>query len=355
MKLSICIPTHDGRGGCLRETLESVLGQITGLPEHKPEICVSDNGSKDATWEMLCRYRADYPDIFRIHRFERNQGGHVNFLKVVDMAEGEYCWLLGSDDHLMPNAIATVLDFLSKNDRVDGLSFLWRNYDRSMQEVLPTWAEEYGPEHKTDSLVYSDSTVAFCDLGLLLQFMSSHVFRRSKWQSVVESEGKEHVFSFRHYMHVYILARLITRSSCWGWIPSALVKRREFNDSLVDELGGGRHRYMIETTEDLAKCLKAASGANVQTYRVLMRKYFWLRYSPSNIADWKRLGSHSNEADRQMLQMMIRYHGDLPEFWLLAFPRLLVPHQFHKLRVQVGLGTKLRRLTSAWRQESKGG
>ena len=51
MRLSICIPTHDGRREQLREAVESVLTQS----KDGVEICISDNASEDGTQEDGCR------------------------------------------------------------------------------------------------------------------------------------------------------------------------------------------------------------------------------------------------------------------------------------------------------------
>ena len=118
--------------------------------------------------------------------------------------------------------------------------------------------------------------------------------------------------------------------------------RRNYNDSLPDELQCGMHPYFIETSEDLVRCYQGLSGENQPLYRELMRRFFRHWFSPRTIADWKRRPDHTAVVDKEIFQSVRRTHRLLPEFWLLGAPRLLVPESFYKARIRLGLGTKLR-------------
>ncbi len=179
MRLSICIPTHQGRAAVLREALDSVLAQVIGRHEGRVEICVSDNGSLDDTKGILTEYAAQHPAIIRTHRFKENQGGHVNFLKIVDMAVGEYCWLLGSDDQLAPGALDTTLDLIQRHPDVAGATCLWRSFDALMLHEHRTWAKKFLPKTMTEHLFTEGSEVSL-NLGMYLMYMSVHIFRRSE-------------------------------------------------------------------------------------------------------------------------------------------------------------------------------
>ena len=45
-------------------------------------------------------------------------GADYNFLKVVEIANGKYCWLLGSDDIIEDGGIDTVLGEIENNKNV---------------------------------------------------------------------------------------------------------------------------------------------------------------------------------------------------------------------------------------------
>ena len=100
MKLSICIPTYN-RPKYLENCINSIL--IARKKEKIDfEVCVSDNGSKHNISKIIKKFKGKLN--IRFHRFKRNMGISVNFLKVIKMAKGEYIWLLGSDDMVTPDA-----------------------------------------------------------------------------------------------------------------------------------------------------------------------------------------------------------------------------------------------------------
>ncbi|MEW6528729.1 MAG: glycosyltransferase family 2 protein [Candidatus Micrarchaeota archaeon] len=75
------------------------------------EICVSDNGSTDNTFELLENY-AKKITYLRIRRNEKNLGFDVNLFEVLKMAKGKYIWTMGDDDIVMENEIPKIIQEL---------------------------------------------------------------------------------------------------------------------------------------------------------------------------------------------------------------------------------------------------
>lgn len=107
--ISFCIPVYN-RENYIEETLNSLLRQRSVFPF---EIVVSDNCSSDDTCLVVERMMLSYPNL-KLVRNNQNLGADQNYLKVVDNATGQYCWLFGSDDILSENAIACVESELIK-------------------------------------------------------------------------------------------------------------------------------------------------------------------------------------------------------------------------------------------------
>lgn len=119
IKLSICIPTLN-RGKFIGETLGSIIDQsVDGV-----EIVVVDGGSKDNTEDVIKSYQAKFGNIryFRPADSASNQGlvapSNKGFdqdcNRAIELAKGEYCWILPDDDVLKPNAIQAVLNQLDR-------------------------------------------------------------------------------------------------------------------------------------------------------------------------------------------------------------------------------------------------
>lgn len=98
-RVTIVIPTHD-RVGLVEAAIDSVLEQDF----EELELIVLDDGSTDATPDLLERYAAVDPDRFRWARHD-HAGQAVTLNRGFDMARGDLVGYLSSDDTLLPGAV----------------------------------------------------------------------------------------------------------------------------------------------------------------------------------------------------------------------------------------------------------
>ena len=99
-KLSICIPTYNRS-----KYLENCLKSITIAKKRSKlnfEVCISDNNSEENLSPILNRYKKKIKII--INKNKKNMGVARNILKSVSMAKGDFVWILGNDDLVMPSA-----------------------------------------------------------------------------------------------------------------------------------------------------------------------------------------------------------------------------------------------------------
>ena len=113
--LSICIPTYN-RAPLLRNCLASIR---TALADGAccVQVCVSDNGSTDATSDVL--HEAGERGQLKVLRHAQNRGMPRNFLSAVSMADGDFVWLLGDDDLVLPDGITTLCRLLTSHSSAD--------------------------------------------------------------------------------------------------------------------------------------------------------------------------------------------------------------------------------------------
>lgn len=112
--LTIAIPTFN-RKDALRKALMSI--EANNISD-RIEVIVSDNASTDGTKRMMEEFK-----WVKYYENDINLGFDRNFMNCYDKANGNYVWLLGSDDILTSNAVNSVLDFLDSNGNL-GLIYL---------------------------------------------------------------------------------------------------------------------------------------------------------------------------------------------------------------------------------------
>ncbi len=103
MKVSVVIATYN-RASTLPRSLESVLEQT----HQDLEIVIVDDGSTDATIELLASYVKQDKRV-RVIQLEKNCGATIARNRGLDEATGDYIMVWDSDDVLYPEAIATAM------------------------------------------------------------------------------------------------------------------------------------------------------------------------------------------------------------------------------------------------------
>jgi glycosyltransferase involved in cell wall biosynthesis len=115
MKFSICIPQFN-RINYLKLSLD-ILG---GQNHSNFEVIISDDCSTDNTEEVIAELKDSYNFPIIYHRFELNQGYDRNLRKSMELATGDYCFILGNDDTLAHSDVLLHLElFLKENDLPD--------------------------------------------------------------------------------------------------------------------------------------------------------------------------------------------------------------------------------------------
>jgi glycosyltransferase involved in cell wall biosynthesis len=205
VKLSICIPTYN-RAVHLSNCLKSIADS-RGYDHALVEVCVADNCSSDDTSTVVADAQVDIPIVY--YRAERNQGRVINYLKVVEMAQGEFVWLIGDDDLLLPSSLVTILGLLNSQQGID--YFFVNSYclstdyvlakgssfsTFSLPENMPTFAP-MGINGRMPFFRMIDPDVSFDFLGAM--FLS--IFRRKLWDANAATLDSDAVIDEREFSH----------------------------------------------------------------------------------------------------------------------------------------------------------
>jgi hypothetical protein len=133
--LTMFVPTFN-RTPEMVQTIENLAGQLTGGLERKVEILISDNASGPEGQDAV-RSLADRFETVSYMLNAEDKGGHFQVYSAPWRARGVWSWVFGSDDLLVPGAVANVVGRLEADDP----SFLTmdkRIWNRDLsREILP--------------------------------------------------------------------------------------------------------------------------------------------------------------------------------------------------------------------------
>ncbi|HAM33907.1 MAG TPA: glycosyltransferase family 2 protein [Deltaproteobacteria bacterium] len=170
--LSFCITTRN-RANFIGATLESLISQATD----EVEIVVLDAASTDATPETVEGFAKRFPRL-RYVRQDVNQGVDRDYDRTVQLARGEYCWMMSDDDILTPGAVPEVLGHCREG--YDLIVVNAEDRDADLRELIGARRLPF-----LEDRVYkpADADRLFADVAHHLSFIPGVVIRRDVWLS----------------------------------------------------------------------------------------------------------------------------------------------------------------------------
>ncbi len=183
MLLSICIPTYNRP-----ESLLNCLNSLALQRKKNFEVCISDNCSKVNIYKLIKPYKKKLN--IKFNKNKKNLGFALNVLKVSSLAKGDFIWLVGDDDLLLPEAVEELLYLISKNKECD---FFWVNSFYLNAEYLkkfpkpfntknlPKKMNPHSPLNKNKKINFFELIDHKVSFDFLLGIFVC-VFRKNKWQ-----------------------------------------------------------------------------------------------------------------------------------------------------------------------------
>ena len=197
-------------------------------PEINYQVCISDNCSTDDTESVVKSYK-DKLNI-KYANNKKNFGRTQNYLNVVDMADGEFIWLLGDDDLLHSYAINDLSLLLIEHQSCDffyiNASHLTTEYVLSFNQPfdisdLPYDMQPFSLKKQNEEISFLkliDPHVSFDFLGGM--FLA--VFRRKNWLDNVNVLNRDAINDLREFSyydntfpHVKIFSKAFSESKAY--------------------------------------------------------------------------------------------------------------------------------------------
>lgn len=339
---SICIPTYN-RVQCLKEAIWSVLSQVNESNMHDIEIVIADNASDDSTEEYVTSIIKTSKIPIKYEKNRTNVGCDANFLKVVTMATGTFCLILGDDDKIAGRSFDVVLNELKANGFIDIFLFGHNEYNSDFsakQEHLPELNDKQNTIYDFKEVGIDKYIQNANNLIAAFNCLSVVVFKREKWQSILNKEK----YIGTGYVHVYPFMKIL-----WGenkgilkHITTNVFDLRLANDRFI--LANGiydRLKMEVVYLHEIAK--------SVISDKKILRVYdnLTIRSDGFSWAVKAKIGDGFGFYLKD-LPLLMRHYWTFPLFWLKIFPILFVPASLLKA-VRYFYRNIIKKLVIRWR------
>lgn len=107
--VSVVIPAYNHED-YVQEAISSIINQSY----EAIELIVIDDGSTDTTWQKLeaCRQHCEARFLRTVFLRQNNAGRSRTLNRLIELAEGEYIYIIASDDKARASAVETLVGFL---------------------------------------------------------------------------------------------------------------------------------------------------------------------------------------------------------------------------------------------------
>jgi len=192
--ISVVIPAYNHEK-YVEETIRSVIAQ-----DYSPiELIVIDDGSKDSTWSALNSLKDECEKRFlrTVFQTQENAGTCITLNRLFSMAQGEFVYLIASDDAMKPQALSRLYDFLAGHP--DYVLAVGDNEIIDSESRRAFW-------DKDRNLVYEESKAAFLTFADFLQKDTGIDFDSEKFGSYTS------LYRTNHIPNGYLIRRSILSS-----------------------------------------------------------------------------------------------------------------------------------------------
>jgi abequosyltransferase len=283
--LSFCMPTYN-YGRYIETALDSVRAQAS---DADVEVLVLDGGSTDGTQAVVERVAAAWPAV-RYVRQPMRGGIDADMARSVELATGEFCWLLSADDALQDGALARIVEAFRAGADIVLCNRVW--CDEQLQPIAPqAWLKPPQGDRSVDLSQEADLRDYLGraqSLGALFSFMSCIGFRRESWLGATAP-------AISCYAHVGRLFDMARRGARLCYVDAALILCRGGMDSF--RAGGVAARLLIDLRgyRELAQALFPTDEAARNAFLAVMRREHplrqWLRarVETADAAQWREV------------------------------------------------------------------
>lgn len=299
--LTIAIPTYN-RSQCLAHLLDYLLPQV--VAEKRVEIMISDNASQDDTQDVVKSYQAKGLKCLYI-RNPANVGADSNFINCFNRARGEYVWIVGDDDVIVPGALSVILQHLEQ-----------RNFD-----LIAVGAFGFKDRYRGDQTTrFSGKIKIFADarqfalyVSTGLTFISGNITRKAALENIAHPDFAS--------LQGTNLAQLGWTFSLLGANPRCAFLKDKFIASRQDNSGGIGTCHVFGN--NLRSIVDTFFGTESPIGRAILNRTIQSWFPWAMMHNRRTCGARYIPEDAESI--LGNLYRRNPRYWLFLYPVLRLP------------------------------
>jgi glycosyltransferase involved in cell wall biosynthesis len=299
--LTIAIPTYNRRG-CLTQLLEILAPQLAG--ESRVELIVSDNASPDDTPTVVASFR-EKGLVLTYSKNETNIGADANVVRCYEMARGEYVWIFGDDDIIVPGALQEVL--LRLETRTYDLLFIQSKGFRGQYQL----SSAPKISHKIKVFAHPQDFALYVSTDLT--FVSGNIFRKASLEHLPQEHFRKLIGT--HLPQLSWMFALLSGNPHCACLQDRLVA------TLVDNSGG--HGTCQVFGENMQAIVNEFFGLHTPIGRAILNRTIQSWFP------WTMLQSRRKPNSRYLpedpLSVLGNLYDDNPRYWFFLYPVIRLP------------------------------
>jgi glycosyltransferase involved in cell wall biosynthesis len=177
IKLSIIIPVYNVEK-YIRACLNSVFNQ--GLSEDDFEVIIVNDGTRDKSMEAIDDFVAQHHNIMIVN--QENKGLSVARNNGIERANGEYIYMLDSDDLLIGDRLKSILD-TALNSKADIIMGDYVELSTEELEFLPQSSINGLPNGKDKMRIWKNGIGYYCNFVEEPRYVWRYLFKKDFLQN----------------------------------------------------------------------------------------------------------------------------------------------------------------------------
>jgi len=299
--LSICVPTYN-RASYLEKGLLAIFRAIQGY-ENEIEVRVSDNNSQDNTQEVLEKFKKEFPHLI-YSKNSQNIGAERNNAKLVAESQGEFIWIVGDDDIVLPNSGKFILERLKMGYNSAIINFI---------NIFPPFDLKGSSIFQFNDLHIQSAHECMEKFKFDLSFISSLILPQKWWKTYYAN------FIDTGFAHLGVLFSGLMEKCNLAFIKEPVMLHVLGTPS--DFGNFSLEYYLIEGVGTLLRAFRSMEYPHQSVSKLANHALYWVIHRFDRLSRWQKL-------KKIPFARIIQNYGAYSNCWWLVFIEPFLPIAF---------------------------